>query len=178
MTADQSSDTLQTLMEPRPNDMYVYETSVYIDAPPERVWEIVGDLGSSAQWAGSGQVKSITRTTEGPVGVGTTYVAQEKIMVPFKSENVIVGYEPNQYIAWTARPLGPDVPPHRWSFVLAPEDGGTRLTHQVRAARSTGFPRVIQAVMVRLSGGTEPIRRGMESTMANVKSRAESSPTG
>jgi uncharacterized protein YndB with AHSA1/START domain len=174
MTMEQAADPLQTLMDARPYDMYVYETSVHIDAPSERVWEIVGDLGRSQEWAGSGQVKSMTKATEGPVGVGTKYVAQEKILVPFKAESVIVGYEPNRYIAWTSRPVGPKVSAHRWAFSLKPEDGGTRLTHQVRAARASGFPRMIQAPMVKLSGGTETIRRGMEATMANIKVRAES----
>ncbi|HLJ65875.1 MAG TPA: SRPBCC family protein [Chloroflexota bacterium] len=174
MTAEQASDSLQSLMEPRPNDMYTYETSVHIDAPVERVWEIAGDLGRSTEWAGSGQVKSMTKTSEGPVEVGTTYVAQEKILFPFKAESVIVGYEPNRFIAWTSRPIGPTVPAHRWAFILTPEDGGTRLTHQVRAARASGFPRVMQATMVKLSGGTEPIGRGMEGTVANIKARAES----
>ena len=173
MTMEQSADPLQTLMDARPHDMYVYETSVHIDAPPERIWEIVGDLGRSHEWAGSSQVKSMSKTTEGPVGVGTKYMAQEKILVPFKAESEIVAYEPERCIAWTARPVGPNVSPHRWAFILTPENGGTRLTHQVRAAKASGFPRIIQATMVRLSGGTETIRRGMENTMVNIKARAE-----
>ncbi|GAC1470684.1 MAG: hypothetical protein PVSMB7_21720 [Chloroflexota bacterium] len=171
---EQTTDSLESLMEPRPYDMFVYEASTHIDAPPERVWEIVGDLGRSHEWAGSGQVKSVTKSTDGPVGVGTKYVAQEKILIPFKAESVVVGLEPNRWIAWTSVPVGPKITPHRWSFVLTPEDGGTRLTHQVRAARASGFPRLIQAVMVNLSGGTEPIRKGMDTTMSNVKVRAES----
>ncbi len=173
MMMEQATDPVQSLMDARPYDMYAYETSVHIDAPPERVWEIVGDLGRSHEWAGSGQVKSMTKTTDAPVGVGTKYVAHEKILVPFKAESEIVGYEPNRCIAWTARPIGPKVAPHRWAFILTPEVGGTRLTHQVRAARASGFPRAIQATMVKLSGGTETIRRGMETTMANIRSLAE-----
>lgn len=169
----QASDPLQNLMDPRPYDMFDYETSIHIEAPPERVWQIVGDLERAPEWAGSGQVKSMTKTTEGPVGVGTTYVAQEKILIPFRAESVIVGYEVNRCIAWTARPIGPKVTPHRWSFTLEAEDGGSRLTHQVRAARASGAVRIMQAVMVKLSGGTEPIRRGMDATMANIKARAE-----
>lgn len=175
MTIEQATDPLQSLMAARPYDMYVHETSIHIDAPPERVWAIAGDLGRSHEWAGSGQVKSMNKTTEGTAGVGTKYVAQEKILVPFKAESEIVGYEPNCFIAWTARPMGPKVAPHRWDFILTPEDGGTRLTHHVRAAKASGFVRIMQVTMVKLSGGTEIIRRGMEATMANIKTRAESS---
>lgn len=174
MTLEQAADPLRSMMDARPYDMYVYETSVRINAPIERVWEIVGDLGRSHEWAGSGQVKSITKSTDGPVDVGTKYVAQEKILVPFKAESEIVAYQPNHCIAWTSRPVGPKIAPHRWAFILTPEDGGTRLTHQVRAAKASGFPRLIQATMVKLSGGTETIRRGMDATMVTIKDRAES----
>jgi len=174
MATEQAPSSLQTLMDPRSYDMYDYETSVHVNAPPERVWAIVGDLSGSPEWAGSGQVKTMSQTTEGAAGVGTKYIAREKILVPFKAESEIVGYEPNQCIAWTSRPVGPKMSPHRWAFILTPEDGGTRLTHQVRAARASGFPRLMQATMVKLSGGTEVIRRGMDATMAKVKARAES----
>ena len=174
MSVEDNSDVLQSAMEPRPNDMFTYQCSVHIDAPPERVFDIVGDLGRSADWAGSGQVRSVAGDTDAPVGVGTKYIAQEKIVVPFKSESVIVAYQPNRFIAWTSRPLGPSVPLHRWAFQLEPENGGTRLTHEVRVARYTGFTRLVQMVMGRLSGGTEPLIHGMEQTLANVKTRAES----
>ncbi len=161
-------------MEPRPYDMFAYECSIQIDAPPERVFEIVGDLGKCVEWAGSGQVRTITKITDGPVGVGAKYLAQEKILIPFKAESEIVEYEPPKSILWTSKPKGPEVPAHRWAFRLSPENGGTRLTHEVRAARATGFPRLVQAVMVKLSGGTDPIQQGMERTLENIKARAES----
>ncbi|GAC1325328.1 MAG: hypothetical protein NVSMB22_15100 [Chloroflexota bacterium] len=160
-------------MEPRPYDMFVYECSIDIEAPPAVVWAIVGDLGTSADWAGSGQVRSMTQTTPGDAGVGTRYIAQEHILVPFKAESEIVAYEPNRLICWTARPVGPKVPAHRWAFLLEPTNGGTRLTHQVRAARASGLPRLIQAIGVTLSGGTASLVRGMEKTLVTIKTRSE-----
>ena len=42
-------------MEARPSDMYTHAESIHIDAPPERVFAIVGNLDTSPEWAGSGQ---------------------------------------------------------------------------------------------------------------------------
>jgi uncharacterized protein YndB with AHSA1/START domain len=161
-------------MEPRPYDMYTHRESIHIDAPPEHVFTIVGDLATSAEWAGSGQVKTITQTSTGPVGVGTTYRANEKIVLPVTSVSEIVAYEPNRLIMWTSLPtMVKKSPPHRWMFQLEPEDGGTRLTQEVRAARCVGFERVLQVVMVKISGGLEPMGSGMKRTLENIKQRAE-----
>jgi uncharacterized protein YndB with AHSA1/START domain len=161
-------------MEARPYDMYTHQESIHIDAPPERVFAIVGNLDTSPAWAGSGQVKSMTKTTPGPVGIGTQYIADEKILIPFQAVSEITGYEPNELIVWTSKPtMVKKSAPHRWMFRLVPEDGGTRLTQEVRAARAVGFERVMQATMVKLSGGMEPIGRGMKRTLENIKVRAE-----
>ena len=163
-------------MEPRPYDMYTHRESIHIDAPPERVFAIVGDLATSAEWAGSGQVKSITKTTAGPVGVGTTYRANERIVLPITSISEIVAYEPNKLIMWTSLPTAvKKSPPHRWMFQLEPEDGGTRLSQEVRAARCVGLERVLQVIMVNISGGLEPMGSGMKRTLENIKRRAEAS---
>ena len=96
----------------------------------------------------------MTKTTAGPVGVGTQYIADEKILISFQAVSEITAYEPNELIVWTSKPtMVKKSAPHRWMFQLVPEDGGTRLTQEVRAARSVGFERVMQATMVKLSGG-------------------------
>jgi uncharacterized protein YndB with AHSA1/START domain len=165
-------------MEPRAYDFFAYRCEIQIGAPPERVFAIVGDLARSNEWAGSGQVLSVTQKSDGPVGVGTTYIAQEKIGVRFKSLSRVVGYEPPRFIAWTSRPTGPNVPPHRWAFWLIPESGGTRLVHEVRAARATWPARLMQKLSFVLLGGQErvnqAIREGMEKTLERVKTLAES----
>lgn len=167
-------------MEPRPEDFITYQCSIHIDAPPERVWELAGDLGKSAKWAGSGAVVAMTKTTDGPVGVGTRYIADEKIGVSFQSETLITEYEPNRLIIWHVRPIGsrmlkmPEGRAHRWAFRLEPENGGTRLTHELCAARAAGLVRVMQ-----IMGTTGPARngflRGITRTLDNIKSMAESS---
>lgn len=162
-------------MEPLPHDYITYECGTHINAPPERVFGIVGDLSKANEWAGSGQVESIEKTTEGPVSVGTKYVAQEKIGMRFKAESQITAYEPNRLIVWKAWPIGaksPDGRGHRWSFELTPENGGTRLVHKLRAARAP-FPMRILQLPLAIPAMKKGMLRGIDRTLDNVKKRAE-----
>ena len=161
-------------LQPGPNDFLTHQCSVHIDAPAEAVWRIVGDLGNSAEIAGSDQVLSIEKVGDGPVGVGTKYIAQEKIGMRFKAESEILEYEPNRLIVWRARPtMG--VPPergHRWAFRLEPEDGGARLVEEVCACTAPWPARIFQILGTR-GDALDQMKRGMERTLQNVKERAE-----
>lgn len=162
-------------MESDPHDFLTYECGVHVDAPPERVFTIVGDLSSSSRWAGSGHVRSIRQVTDGPVGVGTRYLSDEKITVGFRAWSEILVYEPGELIVWKSKPWGERVPWHRWSFQLTPENGGTRLTHAVRAARAFGVAGWVQRLGFLFTHPVESIPPGMERTLANVKALAEKS---
>jgi uncharacterized protein YndB with AHSA1/START domain len=154
-------------------DLLTYECSIHIDAPPERVFAIVGDLGSSVTWAGSGHIRSIEQTSAGPVGVGTTYRSGEKITMRYGADTEIVEYRPNECIAWKSKPVGERVPFHQWSFQLVPEDGGTRLTHQVRAMQAVGVMGLVQRLGFLFTHPRESIPPGMDRTLGNVKRLAE-----
>jgi uncharacterized protein YndB with AHSA1/START domain len=160
-------------MEPGPNDFLTYRCDILIDAPAERVFAIVGDLGGSARWAGSGHIRSIEKTSDGPVGVGTHYRSGEKITMPYRAETEIVAYRPNELIIWKSKPAGERVPYHRWAFYLAAEDGRTRLTHEVRAARAGGPMGWVQRLGFLFTHPQRTIPPGMDRTLANVKKLAE-----
>jgi uncharacterized protein YndB with AHSA1/START domain len=160
-------------MEPRPNDFLSYECAIHIDAPPARVFRLVGDLGTSAEWAGSGHIRSIEQVTDGPVGVGTKYRSSEKITMSYGANTEIVAYEPDDHIMWISKPVGERVPYHRWAFWLIPEDGGTRVLHSVRAARSKGPMGLVQRLGFLFTKPATTIPPGMDRTLENVKRLAE-----
>lgn len=162
---------------PREYDFYTHEATTYIDAPPEQVWEIVSDLTKSAELAGSGQVLAVRPMSGGPTAIGATYEADEKIGAKFKSVSKITEFEPPSRITWLSAPTplkgAPDERWHMWTFTLAPEKGGTRLTQEVRAARAPFPMRIVQLIGVATSGGTKTIATGMDKTLQNIKERAE-----
>jgi uncharacterized protein YndB with AHSA1/START domain len=122
---------------------------------------------------------NIRKTTEGPVGAGTVYEAQEKIGAKFSSLSKITVYEPNRRIAWLSTPSAarntPDERWHMWTFTLQPENSGTRLTQEIRAAKAPLPMRIVQLIAILTSGGTKTLTEGMEKTLQNVKERAERS---
>ena len=162
-------------MEPGPHDFLSYECSIHIDAPAERVFAIAGDLGGSASWAGSGHIREIAVTTDGPVEVGTRYRSSEKITMPYRAETEIFAYRPHELIAWISKPVGERVPFHRWAFRLQPDQAGTGtiLTHQVRASRATGLMGWVQRLGFLVTRPHRSIPPGMERTLVNIKALAE-----
>jgi hypothetical protein len=160
-------------MEPRPNDFLSYECAIHIDALPARVFGVVGDLGTSVEWAGSGHIRSIDQVTDGPIGVGTKYRSSEKITMSYGANTEIVAYEPDTHIMWISKPVGEHVPYHRWAFWLIPEDGGTRVLHGVRAARSRGPMGLVQRLGFLFTKPATTIPPGMDRTLQNVKRLAE-----
>ena len=160
-------------MEPAKTDFLAYQCHVHIDAPVERVFAIVGDLGGTVQWAGSGNIRSIEKTTDGPIEVGTRYRSGEKITMPYRADTEIVAYRPNELIQWISKPSGERVPFHRWSFQVTSEDGGTLLVHEVRAARASGLMGWVQRLGFLFTRPKSSVPPGMERTLANVKVLAE-----
>ena len=160
-------------MEPRPTDFLSYECAIHIDASPADVFRIVGDLSGSADWAGSGHIRTIKQVSDGPVGVGTTYRSGEKIKMSYGANTEIVSYQPDSHIMWISKPVGERVPYHRWAFWLIPEDGGTRLVHTVRAARSKGPMGLVQRLGFLFTQPARTLPPGMDRTLQNVKRLAE-----
>jgi uncharacterized protein YndB with AHSA1/START domain len=165
-------------MEPRSNDFLSYECAIHIDAPAARVFEVVGDLGSSTDWAGSGHIRSINKVTDGPIGVGTRYRSSEKITMSYGATSEIVAYAPDEHIIWISKPVGERVPYHRWAFWLEPEAGGTRLRHAVRAARSKGPMGLVQRLGFLFTKPAITVPPGMDRTLQNVKRLVEGAPDG
>ncbi len=65
---------------------FVCRRELLIVAPPQVVFDILADLSRHGTLAGSGEVLRIRKLTEGPVGVGTRFEADEDIrMGPARS---------------------------------------------------------------------------------------------
>lgn len=156
----------------RDRELLTYECSILIPATASDVFAVIGDLGGTPAWAGSGHVRSITRVTDGPIGIGTRYRSSEKITMPYHADTEITVYEPPSAMEWISKPVGERVPYHHWSFRIEPADGGTRLTHSVHAFRATGPVGWIQAVGFLFTRPRQTIPPGMEKTLRRVRALA------
>ena len=108
---------------------------ISIKAPPEVIFDIVSGLTRHSELAGSGEVLSIRKLTEGPVDLGTMIEAQEHIelgeeVMDFAARSVVVTYDAPKTISWI--PV-PPLPTRRiqWWFHLTPDGQGTRVVNEV-----------------------------------------------
>ncbi|HEX8919095.1 MAG TPA: SRPBCC family protein [Chloroflexota bacterium] len=160
-------------MQPEPTDFLEYQCSIAIDASPARAFSIVGDLENTVEWTGGRPVRTIRKTTDGPIGVGTRYRSGEKITMSYGADSEIVEYRPNELIMWRSKPVGERVPYHRWSFQLRPVDGGTLLIHNVRAARARGFMGMVQRLGFLFTHPRTTVPANMDRVLVRIKEMVE-----
>lgn len=116
-----------------------------IDATPEQVFEPLSDLTRHSNW--SQKPYKAEKTSEGPVGVGTTYKSWG--WLPPKSdewENAVkvTGFDPGKRFAFEATDEGGTVPSE---FVLRADGGGTRVERTMNFPKPKGFTGVMWPVI-------------------------------
>lgn len=109
---------------------YEHEERRTIEATPEEVFAVLSDVSAHARLAGSGEIKTIKVLTEGPMGPGTAWDAEEKIRFgkgaqEFVAHSAISDFQPPYRLAWTSEPPGHPKPRRiEWSYDLSPTPSG------------------------------------------------------
>ena len=93
-----------------------------VDAPPERVFDVLADPAAHPLIDGSGTVKETKAPSGTRLALGSRFGMAMKLGVPYAIVNEVVEFEEGRLIAW--RHFGG----HRWRFELEPVDGGTAVT--------------------------------------------------
>jgi uncharacterized membrane protein len=78
------------------------ETVVDIDAPPERVWQIMSDVERWPEWTAS--VERAERLDEGPLSVGSRARLKQPKFPPVVWE--VTDLQPGRSFSWTAKNVG------------------------------------------------------------------------
>lgn len=101
-----------------------FQTTINISAPPTRVWAVISDVERWPEWTKS--VTSVTRTSSGPLGVGSTARVRQPKLAP--ADFVVTRWEPDRGFDWVTRhPLVTAVGGH-W---IEPTATGSRVTLSV-----------------------------------------------
>jgi uncharacterized protein YndB with AHSA1/START domain len=142
--------------------MITFEKSVIINRSADEVFEYLSDGESFSKWAT--EIVESEKTSDGPVGVGTTYkhVAQ---MLGRKVENhyEVTEYEVNRKISMksTSGPV-----PAEFTMTVASVDGSSEFT--IRAeAEVGGFFKLAEPLVART------MTRQQEANLANLKDMLE-----
>jgi uncharacterized protein YndB with AHSA1/START domain len=139
---------------------YIVSRAIVIDAPPERIFDLLADPRRHAEFDGSGSVRG---SVAGPerLSLGAKFGMDMRIVVPYRISSQVKEFEEGRRIAW-AHLMG-----HRWRYVLEPVDGGTRVieTFDATTARSTQALKLMDAY--RRNG------RAIEETLPRLKALVE-----
>jgi carbon monoxide dehydrogenase subunit G len=122
------------------------DSTVLIERPVEEVFGFVADLTNVASMDPS--VKSVQKTSQGPIGAGSTFRIRQKAPHLGKVRDASVRYtavKPNRKIEFKAK-VGPNSPTARLTFKRV--DGRTRV--RFRAESNLGGPlKVLSALSTR-----------------------------
>jgi uncharacterized protein YndB with AHSA1/START domain len=158
-------------------DMPTVEVDTWIDAPPERVWRLVSDIGLMPQL--SQELQSVEWLDgASQAAVGTRFLGRSKhaALGEWSAVSRIVEHDPYRVFAWAVG--DPGQPSATWRFTLRSEQAGTRLSQWMRLGPGrSGLSVAIdqmpdkeqKIVFVRLREFEESMTRAL----AGIKSLAE-----
>lgn len=138
------------------------EVSVVINRPIEEVFAFAANIENNAQWQ-SGVLKAQV-TSEGPIGVGTTYRYVTQLLGRrIEADGEIIEYEPNKKYSFEST-SGPF--PIEGGLTCEAAEGGTKVT-QVVEADIGGFFKMAEPLVVRT------IKKQFEADVGNLKELLE-----
>ncbi|MGI5452190.1 SRPBCC family protein [Streptomyces sp. CA-249302] len=161
----------------RYTDKPTVEVRTWIDAPPERVWALVSDIGLMPRTSPELQSVEWLDGATGPA-VGARFLGRNKhqALGEWATTSHVIEYEPGRVLAWAVQ--DPAEPMAVWRLRLHEGDGGTELSEwmQLGPGRSGLSPAIDrmpekeqQIIFVRL----REIEQNITATLNHIKRLAE-----
>ena len=134
------------------------ETSVVIDRLPDEVFAYISNFENNPKWqSGMQQAKF---TSEGPLGVGSTYTQVAKFLGRrIQSTFEVLEYEPERMVKATTTSGSF---PITFTRLVEPVEGGTQVAAIIEGDAS-GFFKLAEPLMARL------VQRSVDADYANLK---------
>ena len=158
-------------------DKPTVEVATWIDAAPERVWDLVSDI--ELMPAVSAELQSVRWTDDGAgPALGARFIGRSKhdAFGEWQTTSHIVEFDPPRVFAWAVQ--DPERPSATWRFTVRPEGSGTRLSQWMqlgpgRSGLSVAIDRMPdkeqKIVFVRL----RELENAMTANLEAIKQRAE-----
>jgi len=147
--------------------------TVDIDAPPERVYDLVADIGRMGEWSPECVRCSWAKGSSG-AEVGARFKARNKGgrgPAWFNTPTVTVAERGREF---AFNRSGPGIGSYTWRYHFEPTPTGTRLTESYDAERLLGS--AMNWLTMKWTGSDdrdEDLHRGMTTTLARLKAAAE-----
>ncbi|MEU0463024.1 SRPBCC family protein [Amycolatopsis sp. NPDC006131] len=158
-------------------DTPTVEVRTWVDAPPERVWALVSDIGLMPGMSDELQSVEWVDGATGPA-VGARFVGRSKheALGEWATTSEIVEFEPGRVFAWAVG--DPAEPSATWRFRVEPRDGGTELSQWMRlgpgrSGLSLAIDRMPEKEQKIVFVRMREFERNMTATLECLKKRAE-----
>lgn len=102
---------------------FSHSESIHIDARPQAVWDVVSDITRTGEWSPVCQAAWWKDPATGPQVGAWFHGRNEDAGRVWETESLVISAEAPVEFTWVVR--GNAV---RWSYTLAPAEGGTTLT--------------------------------------------------
>ena len=139
--------------------MVLIQNSVLLSCTPERAFDYLTDLGNEADW--NPDMDHIEKVTDGPVGVGTKWIATWKSAPKPVEVEMLEHDRPSRWVARNGGPLEVNL-----TGRLEREAGGVRL-HVDFDARPHGPLRLFFPILLR------KLRKGEAANMQRIRTALE-----
>jgi uncharacterized protein YndB with AHSA1/START domain len=143
-----------------PRDQIVSVSRV-IDAPAERIFDVLADPSQHPALDGSGTVRRY-RGEPQRLKLGSRFGMGMHYVVPYRIKNTVVEFEDGRLIAW--RHFGG----HRWRFELKPDEGGA-----TRVTESFDWSTAVSPKFIELAGYPRKHVPNMEATLQRLAAEVE-----
>jgi uncharacterized membrane protein len=141
-----------------------FEERITVEAPADRVYEYVADMTTHAEWSGNGL--EVTKSTEGPVALGTVYATTAKQFGTQREHSTVTEMTPGRAFAWDS--VGALGRAHH-AFSFSSDGGATAVTKSAEIVEPTFLAKVTGW---KLSKG---IPAGLHRDLERIKARLEGS---
>lgn len=141
-----------------------FEVSTTIERPVEDVFAVLSDFSNGSKWS-SGQAEPAVKTSDGPIGVGTTWHGVSKIIGRrFESDVEFTEFEPDRKIVFTiTKPFAMTA-----TVTFEPVAGGTRIRQAIQAEPGRFF-KLAEPLVVTMS------KRQLQNDLDTLKDLMEAS---
>lgn len=138
--------------------MIEFENRIVIDRPVEEVFAFVSEFENIPKW--NYYVLEVTKTSEGPLGVGTTYHQTRKTD---EQDFGVIEYEPGETVV--VKTLPPSRPAFEMRFTFEPVADGTSILDEWKL--DTGQPGLLEKL------GAGKVKQAVKDNLTKLKELLE-----
>ena len=139
-----------------------FATDIFINTPPEAVFEYVSDLPRHPEWAQHDL--EVTQTSEGDVAAGATFSSVGHQFGTQRETQTVLDYVPASRFAFEAKGSIGIV---RHAFDLSAADGGTNLTKSMEVTKPSLIARFMGPMIAKQT------KKGLPIDLERIKAKLE-----